>query len=203
MFEGTASVDRPWKTLYLSWSTGAGALYAAALLNITSRLRGRTGALNRSLRQGRLVPESSDTGHQPPRLWPKPSFHAHFLIGQRYVRKHRPVCTPGQETGEGAASANHNSTTVPESASPLDRSGGGGEGAALRRARGGGVARHRGRCGRRRDRPWRKRRDRPSRSVVSPCCASRPGMDPWFQANRPITVATVAPSFSRSGPSTP
>ena len=53
---------------------------AAGLPNITSRLRGRPGELNRSLRQGRLVPESSDTRHRPPRLWPKPRFMLTFSL---------------------------------------------------------------------------------------------------------------------------
>ena len=49
----------------------------------TSRLPSRPGELNRSLRQGRLVPESSDTRASATKALAEPSFHAHFLIGQR------------------------------------------------------------------------------------------------------------------------
>ena len=83
MFKGTASADRPWKTLYLSSSTGGGAAQRRSLPNITSRLRGHPGELNRSRRQGRFVPESSDTRASANKALAEPSFHAHFLIGQR------------------------------------------------------------------------------------------------------------------------
>ena len=43
------------------------------------------GELNRSLRQGRLVPESSDTRHQPPGLWPNPRFMLTFSLDDARV----------------------------------------------------------------------------------------------------------------------
>ena len=95
MFKGTASVNRPWKTPYLSSSTGGGAAQRRSLPNITSRLRGRPGELNRSLSQGKLVPESSDTGHQPPRLWPNPRFMLTFSLDNAAPRERPSVMAAG------------------------------------------------------------------------------------------------------------